>query len=294
MNKKDLIQRFIFENHDVRGEWVRLDQTYQTIVQQHPYNQVLKHLLGELLVITSLLSAIVKFKGRLTVQFQAKNKLKLLMAQCDDSFHLRGLAQWDGEIESQELPELFKGGQIAVTIDPSKGGSRYQGIVEWTGSTLAQSIEGYFKNSEQLPTRLWIAVDEKSAAGLLLQMLPRNGSKPEIEDSSWEHLLHLTNTITPQELMTLDAATLLSRLYVEEEVRIFPPEVLKFKCNCSIERCENVLLMVGKEEVEQELHDKQQVDVVCEFCNKEFIFDRVDIARIFSKGDKPPSSSQLH
>lgn len=294
MNDKDLIYRFLFENIPVRGEWVRLEHTYSTIVQQHQYPPLIQELIGETLVVTSMLSAIVKFKGRLTVQFQGKGKLKLLMAQCDQEFNMRALAQWLAEIEPEEVSDLFKEGTLVITIDPEQGGNRYQGIVSWQGNSISRSIEGYFRDSEQLATRLWVAVSETSATGLLLQVMPKDGTKADFGDDGWEHLIHLTNTLTPAELVSLDPVTLLRRLYVEDEVRLFSPSTVKFRCNCSTERCENALRILGREEAEQELKEKQVIVVTCEFCNKEFVFDRVDVAKIFSGGDQPPSSTQVH
>jgi molecular chaperone Hsp33 len=294
MNENDVIQRFIFENIAVRGEWARLSASYRSIVEQHGYPPLIQHLLGELLVSSCLLTSIVKFKGRLTVQFQGKDKLKMLLAQCDDEYRIRGLAQWQGDIHPEELPKLFSDGVMVITIEPKQSGQRYQGIVEWQGNSISESIEGYFKTSEQLPTRIWIDVTETSATGLLIQVMPRDGSKPQQEDDDWLRLNYLTDTITNKELSTLDAVSLLSRLYAEEEVRIFQPDPIVFSCNCDSRRCENALLILGRKEVEDELKNKQKIVVTCEFCNKEYSFDQVDVARIFSKGDKPPSSTQVH
>lgn len=290
----DQLQRFIFENHSVRGQWVRLNHSYTTIVNQHQYPPLMRKLLGEMLVVATMLSGIVKFKGRLTVQFQGKGKLKLLLAQCNQEFHLRGLAQWQSEIQEDELASVFNDGLMVITIDPDKSGNRYQGMVAWEGNSLAQSIEGYFRTSEQLLTRLWIEVNETTATALLLQMMPQEISKLHHDNTGWEHLTTLTDTLTPDELATLDPVTLLRRLYAEEEVRIFQPEPVIFRCTCSVERSENALLILGREEVDEELKEKQKMVVTCDFCNKEYTFDRVDVARIFTKGNNPSSSSQVH
>lgn len=298
MNDKDILQRFIFENVSVRGEIVHLNESFQTIMQQHDYPSIIRQLLGEVLVAASLLSATIKYQGRLTVQFQGKDKLKLLLAQCDSQFHLRGLAQWEGELNEAELPTLLKQGVLVITIDPESGGKRYQGIVEWQGNSIAQSIEGYFNNSEQLPTRLWMAVNDEQGAGLLLQAMPiasgTSKSKHGHTDHDWEHLMHLTGTVTRNELLTLDTQQLLRRLYHQEDVRLFPSMPVMFQCTCSIEKGENAILFLGQQEVEQELKEKQKLVVTCEFCNKEFTFDRVDVAKIFKKGNKPSSSTQIH
>lgn len=296
MNNNDSIQRFIFENADVRGELVHLTNSFQSIMDQHNYPPSIRKILGEVLVVVSLLSAIIKFKGRLTVQFQGKSPLKLLLGQCNNQFELRGLAQWDGDLSEEDIMLAVKTGTLAIMIFPDNSTKPYQGIVSWQGDSLAQSIEGYFKDSEQLPTRVWLAVNDTTATGLLLQPLPKEGARkttPVPGDHDWEHIVYLTDTITPNELLFLDNQTLLHRLYSQEEVRVFPPEPVVFRCTCSIARSENVIRMLGQEEAESELKEKQQIIVTCEFCNKEYAFDRVDVANIFKKGDQN-SSTQVH
>jgi molecular chaperone Hsp33 len=294
MKHDDTLQRFIFENSSVRGQWVRLNQSYCTIADQHQYPALIRTLVGQMLVVACMLSAIVKFKGRLTVQFQGKGKLKLLLSQCTQELHLRGLAQWLSAIDEAELSSLFKEGLMVITIEPDKSVNRYQGIVGWEGDSIAQSIEGYFKKSEQLPTRLWIEVNETSATGLLLQTVPQPVSAVSQDTHDWEHLIHLTETITPHELSTWDSMTLLRRLYAEEEIRVFQPEPISFRCHCSRERSRNTLLMLEKEDIEEELKEKQQLVVTCEFCSKEYVFDRVDVAALFARGDGASSGSDLH
>lgn len=293
MNDKDLLQRFLFENAPVRGEIVHLNHSYQTIIQQHQYPPAIQKLLGEALIAVSLLSAIIKFNGRLTIQFQGKGKIKLFLAQCDEQFCLRGLVQFQGELSSDEVWSDLKQGTLAIMMDPDiPGGKRYQGIVAWEGDSLAESIQNYFYQSEQLPTRLWIAQNENGASGLLLQVMPKD--RPELYKNDWDHLIHLTNTVTSTELLTLDNSVLLHRLYAEEDVRLFQPVPVMFKCNCSTERSENAISLLGVEEAEAELKSKQQIVVTCEFCNTQYIFDRVDVARIFKKGNSSSSGNQLH
>lgn len=298
MKKQDILQRFLFENLPIRGELVHLNESYQTIIHQHGYPPAIQRLLGEALVLVNLLSAIIKFEGRLTLQFQGKGRLRLLLAQCNHEFHLRGLAQWDGDdISEEELLDDLRKGTLAIMMDPDATGRRYQGIVAWRGNSLRESIEGYFENSEQLLTRIWIALDEHKAAGMLLQILPREGGRSDAfptNDPDWEHITILTETIQPEELLTLDNKTILHRLYVEEDVRLFEPLPVMFRCTCSVKRGEDAILLLGKEEAEEELNEKQKLVVVCEFCNKEYEFDRVDVENIFRKGGMPPTSTQIH
>ncbi len=299
MNNQDKLQRFLFEEAAVRGEIVHLSQTFQEIIKQHDYPPVIKRLLGEALVLISLLTATVKFKGRLSLQFQNKSGLKLLLVQSNQDLNLRALAQWEGEIDEAELQDDLKKGILVILMDPDNSTQRYQGVVAWRGDSLVQSIEGYFQDSEQLATRIWLAVDETRAAGLLLQVMPAQADKThdmmmDAQELAWEHLVHLTNTITPKELLDLETETLLHRLYVEEDVRVFSGSPVTFKCTCSAKRGESAILLLGEEEANDELNQKQVIAVKCDFCNKEFIFDRVDVANIFRQGGTPPSSTQIH
>lgn len=293
MNDKDVLQRFIFEKAPVRGELVRLNESFRIITEQHGYPPLIRNLLGQALASVVLLSSIIKFNGRLTLQFRGKGKLKLLVAQCNQQFHLRGLVQYKDILNEEELWFALNQGILAIMMDPDiPNGKRYQGIVAWQGKSLSESIENYFNQSEQLPTRIWLAVNDQCAAGLMLQVMPKE--KPELYKNDWEHLIHLTDTIKSDELLQLDNQTILHRLYSEEDVRLFAQESVRFQCDCSVARGEHAILLLGQEEAEQELKAKQNIIVTCEFCNKEYVFDRVDVTRIFKKGENPPSSTQLH
>lgn len=291
MKNIDIIQRFLFENLNVRGEIVRLCTSYKTISDQHTYPVAVQNLLGQALVTSVLLSAIIKVNGRLTVQFNGQPPLKLLMAQCNQNFEIRGLAQWSGDsVNEADLLDALKKGTLGIIIRPEQMTNAYQGIVNWNGHSLAESIEGYFRNSEQLPTRLWLAVEGNNAVGLLLQAIPSAGlkkNKPVIENEDFQHIVHLTDTITQEELLTLSNETILHRLYSQEKVLVFQPVDVKFGCTCSQERSENAVLMLGESEAKQELEQNKKVMVKCEFCNKEYVFDQVDVGNIFKKGDKP-------
>lgn len=293
MSDKDILQRFIFDGAPVRGQIVHLNDSYKSIMKQHNYPPMIQKILGEALVAASLLSAIIKFKGRLTVQFRGNGKLKLLLAQCNQAFQLRGLAQWSENLKENELWEALNQGVLGIMMDPDiPGGKRYQGIVAWKGKSFIETLEGYFYQSEQLPTRLWFSVNEECAAGMLLQVMPKD--KPELYQNDWERLVMLTDTVKPDELLNIENQVLLHRLYSEEDVRVFEKVPVMFSCNCSVERSEHAIAILGQKEAEQELRLKENIVVTCEFCNKAYSFDRVDIARIFAKGDKPPSSTQIH
>jgi molecular chaperone Hsp33 len=295
MKNQDKLQRFLFENVFVRGEIAHLNNSYDTILEQHDYPLLIRRLVGEALVLVSLLTGMIKFKGRLSLQFQGPTGLKLLLAQSNQDLNIRALAQWDGELNEEQLLEDLKKGVLAIIMDPDNTTQRYQGMVSFRGNSLAQSMEGYFNDSEQLPTRIWLAVDEHKAAGLLLQTLPYPDKElPEAVQAAWEHLTILTDTVKPEELLNLETETLLHRLYVEEDIRMYEPADITFKCTCSLERGQNAILLLGRTEAEEELNEKQVIVVQCDFCNKEYIFDRVDVENIFRQGGLPPSSTQIH
>jgi len=295
---KDVLQRFVFEKIPIRGEMIRLQESFKTIIHQHTYPQPLRQLLGEALCAAGLLSAIIKFEGRLTLQFRGKGKLKLLLAQCDNFLHLRGLAKWDGELSHADLIESFQDGVLAIMLDAGPGKNTYQGVVAWRGESLAESLEGYFANSEQLATRIWLTADEHAAAGYLLQILPatkKQTTSQEILDQErnaiyphWERVTQLTQVLTSEKLLKSEAEILLPKLYPEEEIRLFPGMPVSFRCSCSRKRGEDAILVLGRAEAEAELKDKQTIVVTCDFCNEEYIFDRADIEKIFIANTPPP------
>jgi molecular chaperone Hsp33 len=287
----DTLQNFIFDNHAVRGEIVRLDRTFQTIISQHYYPPVIRQLLAEALLAVSLLYGISKHEGKLTLQFQGTGALSLLSVRCTHDYHLRGVAQWSEELSSiHSLAEALGKGTLLLTYEPEKQGQRYQSVVEVRGNSVAKAIEDYFTQSEQLATRIILAADEKSAVGFMLQQLPSETEK----DESWNHVLTLAESLTPDEMLTLDNHTLLHRLYHQEEVRVFTPHSLQFGCSCSIYRMENAIIGLGKEEALKILEERDSIEVTCEFCNQHYEFDRVDVEALFQVGSQRSGSDIRH
>jgi len=297
MIEHDNLQRFIFDNAPVRGEYIHLGESFQTIAGQHDYPPAVRQLLGEALCVAGLLTAIIKFKGRLTVQFRGKGKLKLLLAQCNNNFNVRGLVKCDDDLTYQDLMEAFNDGVLVIMLDGGSTKRNYQGVVSWRGNSLVESIEGYFRDSEQLATKLWLSVNKNEAAGLLLQVLPGiekspHGLEQDIVSLHWERLTAVTSAVSPDDMLNMSYENLLRKLYPKEEVRIFAPQEITFRCTCSRKRGEEAIGLLGVEEAEAELKDKQVIVVTCDFCNKEYVFDKVDVAAVFAK--KGSSETHLH
>lgn len=297
MKENDNLQRFIFENAPVRGEFIHLGESFQTITSQHSYSPAVKQLLGEALCVAGLLTAIIKFNGRLSVQFRGKGKLKMLLAQCDNHFHLRGLVKCDGDLSYQDLMDSFNDGVLMIMLNSDKSTRNYQGVVAWRGNSLVESIEGYFKESEQLATRIWLSVDNSHAAGLLLQVMPGKESAPygmekEMIAMQWERLVSASSQMQKPDMLQLGCEHLLRKLYPQEDVRVFEAQPVAFRCTCTRKRGEDAILVLGKEEAEEELNEKQVLTVTCDFCNKEYEFDKVDVAAIFASRGSP--NADLH
>ena len=287
---KDTLHRFLFERTNVRGELVHLDASWQAALERKDYPAPVRELLGQAFAAAALLSATIKFDGSLTLQIQASGPVTLLVVQATAGRNVRGLAHWHGEVSHGSLGDLVGKGRLAITIDPGSIGERYQGIVELQQDSLARCLEDYFRQSEQLSTRLWLAADGESAGGMLLQELPR---ETEDEDA-WARDVYLGETLRHDELLQLPAREILHRLYHEEDVRLFEGEPVSFRCSCTRERIETMLRGLGPDEVRDILQEQGSVRVDCEFCNQRYEFDPVDVEALFAAADQPEVPSTRH
>jgi molecular chaperone Hsp33 len=291
---KDSLHRFLFENFAVRGKLVRLDSAWQAVLERHPYPPPVRDALGEALAASALLAATLKFDGMLTLQLRGDGPLKLLVAQCTSRMTLRGMATWSGEVEPGALSSMTGDGQLAVTIESEGDQHRYQGIVPLDGDTIAECLQSYFEHSEQLPTRLWLTVDERASAGMLLQRLPEERGSSIVDEDAWPRVVTLADTLTDEELLKLSNQELLRRLFHEEDVRLFEATPVSFRCGCSKQRVESLLRTLGQQEVRDIVAAHGAVEVRCEFCNKSYQFDRVDTAGLFAGDDTGHSSRSVH
>jgi molecular chaperone Hsp33 len=211
-------------------------------------------------------------------------------------------------VSSRGLHRLIGTGNLTVTLESDDGSQRYQGIVPITGARLADSLQIYFENSEQLPTRLWLYADEHGAAGMLLQRLPgeRSAEAPSPEapgpeapdpaaiDDAWRRVQLIGATLTPEELRSLADAEIVHRLFNEDDVRIFEPAPVYFRCRCSRDRVSGMLLGLGEAETRSILAERGEVEVRCDFCNRAYVFDAVDVGQLFNKGVASDASNSVH
>lgn len=290
----DTLQRFIFENAAVRGELVEISETWKQIQARKDYPAPVRTLLGELLAAAALLTANLKFKGMMILQMHGDGPVKLLVIECDSDLRLRATAKLAADAvipEDAGLNQLVNAhgqGRFVITLDPADklpGQQPYQGIVPLDGESVAIAIENYMLRSEQLDTKLWLAADENVARGLLLQKLPRDGgSGTQVADDleAWNHTVVLASTLRKEEMLSTDINTLLRRLFWEETIRVFEPAHPSFHCSCSREKVGNMLIMLGKPEIDAALDDLGKLSINCDFCGQHYEFDKVDCAQLFA------------
>ncbi|MDV7104143.1 Hsp33 family molecular chaperone HslO [Vibrio sp. TH_r3] len=282
----DVLNRYLFNDLSVRGELVQLDKAYQEIISSKEYPAPIQHLLGELLVATTLLTATLKFEGSITLQLQGDGPVSLAVINGDHEQKVRGVSRWEGNIPTDAtLHQLIGKGHLVITISPHQG-ERYQGIVGLEGDDLATVLENYFIRSEQLKTRLWFRLGEKDgqphAAGMLLQVMPDGTGSEE----DFEHLEQLTDTVKNEELFSLQANELLYRLYNQETVNLFEPQPVEFHCGCSREKSASAIVTIAKEEIYQTLTTEGTITLHCDYCGTNYSFNEQQVAELYSQADQ--------
>ena len=298
----DKLHRFLLEKLNVRGGWIQLDTTWQDILATSNYPEPIRKVLGEAITAIGLIAASLKFEGSLIMQMNDTHPVTMLVVQASSEGTLRGIARWTGEIDDDaSFHDLFGEGRLVMSVQKEKSPQRkenhqrgrnfqpeenpqqkertelYQSIIALDGDNLGEVLAAYFKQSEQLNTRFILAADENKAAGLMLQSLP-----VENDDKGWDHALALANTIKTNELLTLDAQELLHLLYHEEDLRLYDGENRRFQCSCSQDKVEILVKSLGIEEANQTINEQGNISIDCQFCNRRYQLDPIDIKRIFS------------
>lgn len=287
----------------VRGEIVSLDAAWGEIVRRHDLPDNVRDCLGQLSAAALLLSATLKFDGKLILQIHGDGPVALLVVECDASGTFRSTVKVrEGAVVPPDarLGELVNAhgrGRFVVTLDPrghDPDREPYQGIVPFEGDSVAAVLERYMARSEQVPTRLWLAADGRRAAGLLLQRLPDEGGvaaqdTPRDEDG-WSRLGLLAETLTQDELLGLPSEKVLGRLFWQEPLHGFDARGCRFACSCTRDKVGAMLRMLGTDEVAGILAERGAIDVHCDFCNEPYRFDAVDAAALFTAGRPLPGN----
>ena len=293
-DSQDLLLRFLLPDAGVRGVAVRLDDTWQAMAERADYPPAVGELLGEAAAAAALFTAHAKVDGRLSVQLRSSGALRTLFADCTAAGTLRGIARLEegAPPPSRDRAALGADAMLAITIEnPARGRQepmRYQGLVSLDADNLGDAFEGYFRQSEQLPTRLLLACDGQRAAGVMLQKLPGDGG----DEDGWNRATALFDTLTPGELLTLPAPTLLRRLFHEEGVELLGDRPLRFGCSCSRARVSAMLQSLGAEEARAAAAEGQ-AKVRCEFCGEQYLYSPDEIEGLFEAQPTAEGSDRL-
>jgi molecular chaperone Hsp33 len=293
MSDTDRVRRFVLEQHPIRGHSVRLARAWLDLREHQQYPPAVQQLLGEAVGAVVLLAATLKFDGTLTLQLQGKGLVNLLVAQCTHDFKVRAMARHDPIGGEAGFRSLTGDGQIIVTVEATDRASSYQGVVPIEGNSLAESLEAYFVQSEQLPTRVMLAATPGVVSGMLVQRLPGEGGKQAVDpaalEAAWMKADHAMAALNRTELLEDDTESRLVKMFGADEVRLFGGQEVKFECRCSRERVANLLRSLGAEEVRSVIAEQGACTVTCEFCQKPYKFDAIDVEQLFN--DSAPRGS---
>lgn len=313
------LHKFLFDGLPVRGMIVRLTDGWKEVLTRRASSGVwtppVRRMLGEMAAAATLMQANLKFNGALILQVHGDGPVKLAVAEALSDLRFRVTAKVQGEVPEDarfdDLVNRHGEGRCAITLDPrdrQSGQQPYQGVVplytpdgEAVGD-VATMLEHYMRQSEQLETRIVLASNDDAACGLLIQRLPVEGAgnlagaaQAEIDEDAFNRIAHLAATLTADELLKLDTPTILHRLFWEEPLRLFEPEHPEFACSCSVERVRNMLRNLGREEAESILKERDDVEIGCDFCGRQYRFDKVDVGGLFAAaGSQPGASLKLH
>ena len=273
------VQNFLFEGLGIRGSIVRLEETWRQVLAEHRYPDSLRQLLGESLAATVLLTTGLKGAPKVSLQLQGEGPVKLLLIQCSSELKVRGMAQWRDAAEGEPL---LGEGRLTVNLDTGEDDHCFQGIVPLVSDRLDACLEGYFRQSEQLPTRLMLTGTQQRVAGLLLQALPNNDGA----DHTFNTAAALAATVSPGELSELPADRLLATLFDNYTIRLFKPRRVTHDCRCTPSHLAGVVRLLGADELESLIEETGEVELTCEFCNRAFHYDAADVEAILD-GDTP-------
>jgi len=316
------LHKFLFDGLPVRGMLVQLTDVWQEVLKRRAanaetgaYPEAVRHLLGEMTAASVLMQSNIKFNGALVMQIFGDGPLKLAVVEVQPDLSLRATAKVVGELgDASTLPEMVNvhnEGKCAITLDPLNkmpGQQPYQGVVPLFDDQrnkldkFSDVLQHYMLQSEQLDTTLVLAANDITAAGLLIQRLPVKGEANLAAQASmgdedgiglsedYNRISILAASLTADELLNLDAETILRRLFWEEKLVRFEPLMPSFACSCSRERVSNMIRSLGTEEVESILAERGNMEVGCDFCGQQYHYDAVDAAHIFTGADVPPPS----
>lgn len=305
MSSNDHIKKFLLEDRSARVIATSAQETWQRAQEHQVINDPVRQLLGELVAAATLLAANLKFDGALLLQLQGQGAVKLIVVECRADLSLRATVKLRHEPEAHEtgLQALLNAdqlGRFSVILNPPRdnpGRQPYQGVVPLTGDTVAEVLEDYMRQSEQLETRIWLSATPQRVAGLLLQRMPHDGGQANMAqaqaDQSWQTAESICNTLSSEELVSVSTDSLLHRLFWQSPVVSLESHPITWYCGCNRERVSGMLRSLGQVEVDDIIREQGKITVTCEFCGTPYLFDAVDAKGLFEPTLHDPGDS-LH
>ncbi len=300
----DCLHRFTFEDVPVRGQWVRLRDSVAAAEAAKQYPAPVKSLLNQMFAAVAMFADNLKFEGAVALQSKGDGALIRSLAECREQQYLRGIAHLDPDLPLPQAPDnlaaWLNNGQLALSLIPPADSQQvpYQGLVPLQGATLSENLETYLLNSEQLPSRMYLAEAQDSVTGLLLQRLPSADLASEVtlaaEEEAWHSIVTLADTVTAEELANLPPQTMLRRLFAEYPCRLFPARELSFKCSCSRAKSDRTLRVLEPDDLRSLLDELGNIEVDCEFCGARYSYDAVDVGHLLGGQPSRPDDSTVH
>lgn len=283
-NVPNLLTPFQFDNHIAHGAFVEITTGVSGMLDHRAYAPAVRELIGQAIAAMPLLATHSLFEGRINLQFQSERAIKLLVAQVVQAGNaplaVRGMAKAGAEVDAP-YAELLSDGVLALMLEPAdEAQPSRQAAVPIDGNNLSESLEGYFAQSEQLPTLIRLAATRDRLVGFMLQRLPLEHTQAAQDD--WEHLAILAGTLNADELLQADPATLMRRLFANEAWHFQAPRAINLACRCSREGISLLLISLGRKEVDEILASEGRVAVTCEFCGREYVYTRSDAVTLFA------------
>lgn len=275
----DSIRRFLFKELNIRGQHIQLDNQWQAMIVERHYPKVICSLLGQLTAITTMLASGLKHDGKVTVQIQGSGPVNLLVVEATNQLNIKGVAKTNGEIsETASLDELLGDGKILVTLENKVTDTMFQSYVPREENSVAKIFESFLTQSDQLPSKLWLAADEQGIGGVLIQKLPATDN---IDEDGWNRVEILSDTLTDTEIITLDSERLIHTLFHEELIELFENQPVQYHCPKDNTKVEAMLLSLGKEECLNIIEEQGEIVIHNEMCNFHARFNKKDIKKLF-------------
>lgn len=294
----DTLEHFYFPKANARGSAIRLQETWQTILERRAYPEPVQRLLGEMTAGAAMLAGSITFNGPVLLEIASDGPVRLAMVEVKPDLGIRAVVRLneseadkirpDSDLNS--LVNAHGKGRCALTLvqpDPSLRSQSYQGIVDLAGSkTVAEALSAYMTQSEQVETRMWLSSDATAASGLMLQKVAAEGGKgtdPDFDPEDWNRVQKLAETVTPDEQLKLEPREVLKRLFWQENPQMGTPRAPKFECGCSRDRVGGMIRALGEEDALALVEEQGKIEVTCEFCGKTYAFDPIDVHQLFDE-----------